>query len=217
MRCFGPTDQCTERPTQTEPNGDPQASMGRCRSPFRAGRALVASAGSVRTVAATDASPETERAGLLEFLGYKREGLIAKLAGLSEEQARSTPTVSSLSLLSLVKHSAIWERRWFQVVVAGRHFPGEWPHVRSVEEDSTFRLADDDTIDAVVADYREQIAASNEILATSDLEGPCAWPEMAEQNLRWVALHMIEETAHHVGHADIIRETIDRSSIIFED
>ena len=159
---------------------------------------------------AANASPETERAGLVEFLGYKREALISTLAGLSEEQARSTPTASSLSLLSLVKHSAIWERRWFQVVVAGRRFPGKWPQVRTLEKDSTFRLADEDTIDTVVADYRHQIAASNEILATFDLDAPCAWPEMAEHNLRWVALHMLEETAHHVGHADIIRETIDR-------
>jgi len=155
------------------------------------------------------ASPETEREGLLEFLGYKREALIDKLHGLSEEQARMTPTASSLSLLSVVKHSAIWERRWFQVIVAGRSFPGEWPQVRSDEKDSTFRLTDEDTIETVVTDYRTQIAASNEILGTFDLEAPCAWAEMAEQNLRWVALHMIEETAHHAGHADIIRETID--------
>ncbi|CAN5885733.1 DinB family protein [soil metagenome] len=162
-------------------------------------------------MSAAKASPETERAGLFEFLGYKREALIAKLQGLSEEQARMTPTASSLSLLSLVKHSAIWERRWFQVIVAGRSFPGEWPEVRSEEEDSTFRLTEEDTVETVVADYREQIAASNEILDTFDLKAPCAWPEMAEQNLRWVALHMIEETAHHAGHADIIRETIDGS------
>ncbi len=160
---------------------------------------------------AAKASPETERAGLLEFLDYKREALIHHLQGLSEEQARMTPTASSLSLLSLVKHSAIWERRWFQVIVAGRSFPGEWPEVRSEEEDSTFRLTVGDTVETVVADYREQIAASNEILDTFDLEAPCAWPERAEQNLRWVALHMIEETAHHAGHADIIRETIDGS------
>jgi uncharacterized damage-inducible protein DinB len=159
----------------------------------------------------SNAAPETERAGLFEFLGYKREALIDRLHDLSDEQARMTPTASSLSLLSLVKHSAIWERRWFQVIVAGRSFPGEWPELRSEEEDSTFRLSDEDTVDTVVADYREQIAASNEILGTFDLGAPCAWPEMAKQNLRWVALHMIEETAHHVGHADIIRETIDGS------
>ncbi len=120
-----------------------------------------------------------------------------------------TPTASSLSLLSLVKHSAIWERRWFQIIVAGRSFPGEWPELLSEHKDSTFALTDADTVETVVADYRAQIAASDEILGTFDLESPCAWPKMAEQNLRWVALHMIEETAHHAGHADIIRETID--------
>jgi hypothetical protein len=151
----------------------------------------------------------TERAGLFEFLGYKREALIAKLHGLSEAEARMVPTASSLSLLSLVKHSAIWERRWFQVVVAGRSVPGEWPEVLSEGEDPTFRLADDDTIETVVADYRHQIAASNEILETFDLDAPCARSEMGDLDVRWVALHMLEETAHHVGHADIIRETID--------
>ena len=162
-------------------------------------------------MSAAGASPETERTGLREFLDYQREALIDRVQGLSDAQARLTPTVSSLSLLSLLKHSAIWERRWFQVIVAGRRFPGEWPEVRSQELDPTFRLTDQDRVETVVADYREQIAASNEVLSTLDLDSPCAWPEMADQNLRWVALHMIEETARHAGHADIIRETIDGS------
>ena len=157
------------------------------------------------------ASPETERAGLCEFLDMQREALIDKLHGLSDDETRMAATSSSLSLLSLIKHSAIWERRWFQVIVAGRRFPGEWPEVRSVEADSTFRLTAEDTVETVVAYYREQIAASQEIVASVDLDTPCAWPEMADQNLRWVALHMIEETARHAGHADIIRETIDGS------
>ena len=150
---------------------------------------------------------ETERAGLCEFLDMQREALIEKLHGVSDEDARRAPTVSSLSLLSLVKHSAIWERRWFQVVVAGRSFAGEWPEVLPQDENA-FGLTDDDTVETIVAYYREQIVASQEILRTFDLEAPCAWPEMAG-NLRWVAVHMIEETARHAGHADIIRETID--------
>jgi uncharacterized damage-inducible protein DinB len=157
----------------------------------------------------TDASPATERAVLSEFLDYQRGALIDKLDGLSDEQARMTATVSSLSLLSLVKHSAIWERRWFQIVVAGRRFEGEWPDAPPEDEEATFALTDQDTIGTVVADYREQIAASREILASLDLDKPCPWPETGDQNLRWVALHMIEETARHAGHADIIRETID--------
>lgn len=152
---------------------------------------------------------ETERAALCEFLDMQREALIEKLQGVSNEEARRAPTVSSLSLLSLVKHSAIWERRWFQIVVAGRSFAGEWPEVQPKDENG-FRITDDDTIETVVMYYREQIAASQEILRTVDLDVPCARQEMAG-NLRWVAVHMIEETARHAGHADIIRETIDSS------
>jgi hypothetical protein len=151
----------------------------------------------------------TERAGLSEFLDLQREALIGKLQGVTDEDARRSPTVSSLSLLSLVKHSAIWERRWFQVVVAGRSFTGEWPDVRP-EDENAFRLSEDDTVESVVAYYRAQIAASREIIATVDLDAPCAWPTMAG-NLRWVAIHMIEETARHAGHADIIRETLEDS------
>jgi hypothetical protein len=83
--------------------------------------------------------------------------------------------------------------------------------VRTEEPDQTFQLTDEDTVKTVLAYYREQIAASQQILGSIDLDMPCAWPEMAERNLRWVALHMIEETARYAGHADIIRETIDGS------
>jgi hypothetical protein len=159
----------------------------------------------------TEVSPETERAGLCEFLDMQREALIDKLQGVSDEDARRAATVSSLSLLSLIKHSAIWERRWFQVIVAGRSVPDEWPEVQTEEAGATFRLTGEDTVETVVAYYQEQIAASQEIVGSFDLDTPCAWPEMAHRNLRWVALHMIEETARHAGHADIIRETIDGS------
>ncbi len=153
-----------------------------------------------------------ERATLLEFLGYQREALISRLDGLTEDQARSTPTASELSLLSLVKHSAVWERRWFQVMVAGRTFAGEWPEVRVPAPDGvdpTFVLDDDDTIESVVADFRAEIAVADEILAEVDLDGPCARADLVSENVRWVVVHLIEETARHAGHADIIRETID--------
>jgi hypothetical protein len=150
---------------------------------------------------------ETERAGLCEFLDLQRAALIEKLQGVSDEDARRAPTASPLSLLSLVKHAGVWERRWFQVVVAGRSFAGEWPEELPADENG-FRLTASDTVDRVVAYYREQIVASQEILRTFDLDAPCAWPDLGG-NLRWVAVHMIEETARHAGHADIIRETID--------
>jgi len=156
------------------------------------------------------ADDKAERARLSEFLESQRESLIAKLQGLDDDQARLTPTVSDLSLLGLVKHSSIWERRWFQVILAGQDFTGQWPEVGFGDNAATFDLALEDTVESVVAEYRAQIAISNEIMAGLALDAPCAL-RGADEDLRWVALHMIEETARHAGHADILRETIDGS------
>jgi uncharacterized damage-inducible protein DinB len=154
----------------------------------------------------------TEREALGGFLDLQRSALLRKLNGLSDADARRSPTASSLSLLGLLKHSALWERRWFQVILAGRTFPGEWPDVSGEgmdEED--FRVDARDTVDYWVDSYMEQASVSREITAALDLDDPCAWPPLDHRNLRWVLLHMIEETARHAGHADILRESIDGS------
>jgi uncharacterized damage-inducible protein DinB len=156
-------------------------------------------------------STTTEREALGSFLDKQRDSLLRKVEGVSDAAARTTPTASSLSLLSLLKHSAYWERRWFQTVVAGRSFPGEWPDTPDDWEDDDFLVGDADTVAHWSAYYREQVAASRDVTAALDLDAPCAWPDLAHRNLRWVLLHLIEETARHAGHADIIRETIDGS------
>ena len=155
-------------------------------------------------------SDATERDALCAFLDKQRDALIRKIEGVSDADARKTPTVSSLSLLNLIKHSAVWERRWFQIIFDGRDFPDEWPTVEE-DEDSDFYLGDDDTVESLLAYYAEQAAVSREISRTADLDRPCARPRMVDRDLRWVLLHMIEETARHAGHADIIRETLDGS------
>jgi hypothetical protein len=66
-----------------------------------------------------------------------------------------------------------------------------------------------DTVEQWVRYYREQIEESRAIAASMDLDSPCARTDLIECNVRYVLLHMIEETARHGGHADIIRETID--------
>ena len=155
-------------------------------------------------------STATERDALCSFLDQSRDALIRKVDGLSDKDARRAATVSSLSLLSLLKHSAIWERRWFQIIFAGRRLPGEWPAVRE-DKDATFALRYEDTVESVLAYYLEQIAVSREITASVDLDARCARTELVDENLRWVAMHLIQETARHAGHADIIREAIDGS------
>jgi len=64
--------------------------------------------------------PDSERYALAAFLDVQRNALVRKVEGLNEVDARRVPTASALSLLSLLKHSAIWEERWFQGVVAGQ-------------------------------------------------------------------------------------------------
>lgn len=98
--------------------------------------------------------------------------------------------------------------------MAGRVFPGEWPEIKVSEEEmyeEDFRVDDRDTVKRWVVYFEEQASVSREITAGMDLDAPCAWPPLADRNLRWVLLRMIEETARHAGHADIIRETIDGS------
>ncbi|WP_405019503.1 DinB family protein [Kitasatospora sp. NBC_00070] len=151
---------------------------------------------------------DTEREALVGFLDKQRASLLRKLDGLSDEDARRVPTASALSLLGLLKHSGIWERRWFQIILAGHEHPDEWPAVDE-EEGADFALGDDDTVAAWRSFYETQVALNQDIVAGMSLETPCAWPKMAGRNLRWVMLHMIEETARHAGHADIIRETLD--------
>lgn len=155
----------------------------------------------------------TEREALCGFLDKQRAGLLRKFEGVRDADARRTPTVSSLSLMGLLKHSALWERRWFQVVVAGRTLPGEWPEEET--EDWTvedFRVDERDTLEHWTGYFEEQVAVSREITAGLSLDSRCGRPDLADENLRWVLLHMIEETARHAGHADLVRESIDGST-----
>jgi hypothetical protein len=122
-----------------------------------------------------DFSILSEREALCGFLDLQRAALVQKVEGVSDSDARSTPTVSSLSLLGLLKHSALWERRWFQVVVAGRTFPGEWPESgRAAWRTDDFVVAEGDTVGHWVACYEDQVAMSRKITASAELDAPCA-------------------------------------------
>ena len=156
-------------------------------------------------------TPRSEREALQNFLDAQREALIRKIEGLDDATARKAPTASALSLLGIVKHCGLWERRWLQVVMAGQRFPGEWPEGNYTGMAEDFVVGEDDTVEQWVAYYREQIEQSRAIAASTDLEAPVARTDLIDGNLRYVLFHLIEETARHAGHADIIRETLDGS------
>ena len=154
-------------------------------------------------------TPDSERQALEGFLDSQREAIIRKIEGLDDATARQAPTASALSLLGIVKHCGLWELRWLQVVVAGRRFPGEWPEGDYTGMAEDFVVDENDTVEQWAAYYREQIEQSRAIAASMDLDTPVARTDLVNGNLRYVLFHLIEETARHAGHADIIRETLD--------
>jgi len=113
-----------------------------------------------RSVAAVQRewSPSSERAGVTAVLDEQRAALIRKVTGVSEADARLQPTASSLALLSLIKHCAVWETRWLGGVAAGQQLPDGWPEVD--EDDVEFLLREDDTLGLWLGRYEAACDAS---------------------------------------------------------
>lgn len=140
-----------------------------------------------------------ERSTLLGFLGYLREAVAAKADGAPEPQVRSAGVPSGTSLLGLVNHLAC---------VEGFYFLGE----EVADWAATMRPAADETAEAVIARYRETVRRADAVIATyRDLEQPAppSPGRRSSPSMRWLLVHMIEETGRHAGHADILREQID--------
>jgi uncharacterized damage-inducible protein DinB len=148
-----------------------------------------------------------ERAALLTFLQNQREALIAAVHGLSDADAGKTTTASALSVLALLRHANRTERRWVLAALDGRTLPGEWP---PTDWSAEFVLDPEDTIAAHLDAYRDTARRTEDVVnALPSLDVPCQMTQAAQWNARWVLLHLIEETARHAGHADIIRESLD--------
>jgi len=147
-----------------------------------------------------------ERSQLLEYLEVQRRSLRAALRGLTEDQARRTPTASTMSLAALLKHVTATERRWVVASIAGRP-EGLWP----VEDwDAEWRLQPEDTIEHLLAASAAVTAETAAVVTqVPDLSAICPLDDSEDCSVRWVLLHVLEELARHAGHADLIRESID--------
>jgi hypothetical protein len=139
-----------------------------------------------------------ERETLQALMQYQRESVVRKLDGLSEDDARHEFVDSDTTLLWIVKHLTTAELMWVRSRFAGRGMP---------PDDA---ITDDDTIASVVSAYRAAWREVDAIAAAAPLDQPChdvGTETMVD--LRWVLMHLLEETARHAGHADILRELID--------
>ena len=112
-------------------------------------------------------------------------------------------TGSGLSLLGLVKHLAGTEQGWFLKIYAGLDEPDLF------DPDAEFRVGPDDTTDRLVGLYVRTCERAREVVAAGSLDDVVTTPWGPPVNLRAILAHMIQETARHNGHADIIREAID--------
>jgi hypothetical protein len=146
-----------------------------------------------------------ERAVLTAFLDMHRSILRRKVSGLSDVDARRRLVPSATTLAGLLKHVAAVEREWFQ------HYLAELPDER-IDGDwrsGGWSVAAADTMAGLLADYDAACARSREITAGLELSDTAPHDRLGRISLRWVLIHLVEETARHVGHADILREQID--------
>ncbi|MBO0841518.1 MAG: DinB family protein [Sciscionella sp.] len=157
-----------------------------------------------------------ERAGLLGYLAHQRYVLRLAAHGLTDEQARATPTASALSVGGLLKHVASVERGWMDAV--SQRQPTDR---RAADYQASFQLAENETLADVLADFDRAGEETTEVIAgIADLNQPVPIDKSVPWNpkdvdawsVRWVLLHLIEEIARHAGHADIVRESVDEAT-----
>jgi Protein of unknown function (DUF664) len=150
---------------------------------------------------------------LLAFLDAQRDAVLAIVAGL-DEQAWHRPVVpSGWTPAGLVQHLGDAERHWFQQVVTGSEVDLPWDEGRPPFDPQAAFVSGRPAAE-IIGYYRDQCARSDAVLAVTPLSAPPRGrhgdPQMGEPpNVRWVVLHMIEETARHAGHLDIARELLD--------
>jgi len=151
-----------------------------------------------------------EKGTLLHFLQRQRDSVISVVDGLKEADWHRSAVPSGWTPAGLVGHLGNAERHWFQQVVAGTEVDLPWDDGLSQREVETTPRINRRSVD-VVAYYRDQCRRSDEILASASLSAPPVGPQAdpGAPDVRWVVLHMIEETAAHSGHLEITRELLD--------
>ncbi len=150
---------------------------------------------------------------MLRFLHRQREEVVATATALTEAQARWTPDGRLLPIIGVINHLTHVERRW----IDGRYLASKFP-----TREEEFSVPNDISLAKVISTYWEREQETERIVKSApSLEVPCLGSEeglppahvllgLSEPlDLRWVLLHLIEETAHHAGHADSTREMLD--------
>jgi uncharacterized damage-inducible protein DinB len=143
---------------------------------------------------------DDERELLLGWLQFLREAVLRKAEGLDEAQARWRPDGKLIAVAGIVNHLTHVEWRWIDGSLRGQQVS------RSEDE---FVVPPERPLSEVVAAYRDRAVRTDDAVRAADLADACHHPQHPGITLRWVVLHLIEETARHAGHADATRELLD--------
>ena len=151
-----------------------------------------------------------ERDALQTFLRQCRLQLRLTAYGLTDEQARATPCASSISVGAAIKHVAFVEQSWTSMV------EGRDRSDQAGFEDA-WVMREDETLEQVLALYDAAAARTDAVLATKGLDDAVPVPkgvpwfpqDLDAWSVRWIVMHLVQETARHSGHADIVREQVD--------
>jgi uncharacterized damage-inducible protein DinB len=147
-----------------------------------------------------------EKVSLHTSLDRHRDVVLWKVEGLDDELLRRPMTPSGTSLLGLVKHLGAVEYSWFCETFGRETEPLPFD---DDDPDADLRVTPTESASDIIAFYRRARAAADDVIDQHDVDDlGTAW--FGDQvSLRWVLIHMIEETARHAGHMDILRELID--------
>lgn len=167
---------------------------------------------------------DTERDGLVAYVAQQLDAFRSVAFGLTDEQARATPTPSALSVGALVKHAGSVARGWADRIAHAPQPPppDERPfEARVAAYQDEFVMREDETLSEVLARFDVQAEEVLGIVAGADPGTPVPVPgdapwfprDVDHWSVRWVALHLVEELARHAGHADIIREAVDGATM----
>lgn len=148
-----------------------------------------------------------ERAVLESFLDFHRAIVLRKARGLADADASRRLVPSLTTLAGLLQHLALVEGNWLPRLFAPE--PGDVYITSEEEAEASFTLGPADTVETLAIRYEAACARSRAIAARFDLDHVVPHPQLGEVSLRWVLVHLIEETARHAGHADILRELTD--------
>ena len=132
------------------------------------------------------------------------------MSGVNPRDARATPLRSASSISGIVKHLALVEDSWFTVRFAGHADPPPWAGVDwDADRDWEFHTATSEPLGESLALYDVACVRSRAVAAEHELDDIGADTRRSEFSLRWLLVHMIEETARHLGHLDVLRKYLD--------